>query len=1835
MTKQHIIKNVFFNSRCLEYIWNEMTNIEELDFGDLYCQYHFFERQIVASTSAASVAVLKNLKCLSNCFVSNLVKMDRSTFTYEKAEMLDAACFMNNTEVVDKLLNSGMVPTTKSFAAVVASRVDDIILFSHLLKTKNALELSLHELGDLLFLALELGNGQISNLLIDEICKLEDCQLILERAAKQLLLQCHEGIRNLPSIKRLIELKLPSSLEIGAAYLFRKLSKYAITCKHEDRVFLAATHSDAGILKYSLYMAPNYLQFMMQNPKHPLRAAVCYGCVDTVIFLMDQGCRFTHYGIKGITEMHIAAQRQYPDIALYFLSIGTALNVTDAHKDTPLHYAVKVNCLRLVEALVEKGAELDAVNDDGYTPLHIAASNSSLDIVKYLVQKGSLVNLQSSEGRTPLMLAISPETNDVLLYLLSKKADPSIQDDNGDTPLDFAIYACSLTSIKALVEHGIKVDDKLDSLVRKALNYDSLDIVSYLIKNQMQKVSPMICSWALTSAVKNSDLELAIYLLRNGINPNETHDIDLGHVIREMSFELVKALVESGAELNTVHKYMSECPLHIAVKKQSFELVSYLVNKESKVNIPDKMGRTPFHLAVHLKESHIALYLLQNGADPNTKDEMGNSPLHSAVNRDCLDLVKALVEMKVNLNVKDQDGNYPLHIAAKDKSWLIVFNKSLGKMCLTQACLLNLEEYSVKDVQCSLGKHYTSEMVEYLLSQGADPNVYNDENDSPLHFAVNTDSLDTVKALVKHGANLNTVNEGGKTPLHNAAENKSLKMVRYLVEHGSELNVTDEISMTPFDLAVSQNTPDVALYLLKEGKNDINIKNYFYLHLAVGKDCLEFVRVLIEMGFNVNSTDGSGITPLHLAAKGKSLEIIKYLVEKGCQVNLSDKWGTTALQLATTDNTYDVIAYLLEQGADPNTNLQNSKGSLLHLAVSNNDLHLVQKLVESGAELNIPGPFGNTPLHVAVEQKTLQILLQDDMAMTVQLCQTAQLERSNMHVIVYLLQKGADPNKTNEHNYLPLHFAVYSRSLELVKLLVENVANLNMVDKDGITALHIAVERCSVEIVNELVEKGADVNLPCKRGMTALHLALEWKQFNLVSYLLQKGANPKITSKDNCSTLHRAVSAVSFESVKMLIEKGVELNTADEDGNTPLHIAVSLRSLQIVTVLVEHGSQVNVSNKRGMTPLHTAALDGMLDVALFLLNNNAGINVTDNDNNSPLHHAVYAGSFDLVNLLIGKEATLNAVNKSAETPLHIAVYKKSLRTVTLLVEKGSKVNSVDSLGMTPLHLAVKYNIPCIASYLLKKQADPKMADNTMVSPLHIAVCSNFEDIVKILVENGAQMNATDDCGNTPLHIATKRSSLYLVSYLVEKGSHVNVLGDGAMTPLYLAATRESSEIALYLLSKEADPSLTDGIKNSLLHMAVRLNSLFLVKALVNRGVKLNTEDESGNTPFHIAVNLNSLQIVHYLIEKGSDVNLPGSRKVPTVRDNILQLYTPDLIVMTSPLHLAVLAVSIDLVEMLVENGAQLDTVDASGDTPLCTAMKHVPGSSVMPLYLLSKHADPNLADKTKNSPLHLAVNAGSLNLVKELVANGAELDTVNESGETPLYIAVRNREIQVVKYLVEKGAGVNLHGKSNRNEISSLLHLAILSNSVDNVKILVENGAQLNTVDESGNTLLHIAANSICPDILSYLLDTGPVVNIQDGDGMVPSGLSKRDFNEELLLVNKCYDVNARNKAGETALYICVKDNKLEHLNCLLKRKPDLTLKDNKGDTVLHCAVAREYVRAVQSLVDAGVPDVQNSDGLTAGDLAYNMAHTVDECGYYYYNNCAKIASILRPETEK
>ena len=195
------------------------------------------------------------------------------------------------------------------------------------------------------------------------------------------------------------------------------------------------------------------------------------------------------------------------------------------------------------------------------------------------------------------------------------------------------------------------------------------------------------------------------------------------------------------------------------------------------------------------------------------------------------------------------------------------------------------------------------------------------------------------------------------------------------------------------------------------------------------------------------------------------------------------------------------------------------------------------------------------------------------------------------------------------------------------------------------------------------------------------------------------------------------------------------------------------------------------------------------------------------------------------------------------------------------------------------------------------------------------------------------------------------------------------------------------------------------------------------------------------------------------------------------------------------LHLAASLGVKPAVQLLLEEGTNMEAADQDGWTPLRGASRN--GHVEVVRLLLEKGADVDAADKVGRASLYEASQCGHIEVVRLLLEKGAKVKVASQDGWAPLHGASAHNHIEIVKLLLEKGADINQGRGTPLYRASQFGHIEV-------VRLLLQKGANVEAADGNGETPLYRASVNGYIDIVSLLLEEGADVEAANEDGDTP-----------------------------------------------------------------------------------------------------------------------------------
>lgn len=547
---------------------------------------------------------------------------------------------------------------------------------------------------------------------------------------------------------------------------------YALSRKKSDAVVNALLASDTCDLKYKrISNSPYYYALDNKNPA-------------MVKALIDRG---------------------YDPNRAFFTPYSTST------KYSPLSYAIGQNLdISIITSLVNaKGIDLNGRGSD-YPPIYYAIYNKNIEALALLIEKGCNVNktfLLYGNVHTPLSFAYDSTIISMLIA-----AGASYYPVQVDTPFKDIV---DNEDVERLKETAAVVDD-----INEVFEVDSREY--------------SILDYALTKKVSTDFLKELLSVPLIDIDGEYSPNTPIAIALEKKDLESLKLLISSGADVNSKVKFTSGpyTPLVYVTQKMDIAFLETLLESDGIDIYEDELDYTPMYYAIQRGDKDILKSYLDHGYDINHEVTSGYSLLAYAIRcKSEPSIIKMLLDTD-GIDVDGKSGKYsPLEVALDNKNMEVLkqlFAKGVSKdtVCpysygsketnglgyavssrMRMSFIYALADYGM-DIDAKgfdyppiyyAIKNNDLEALQYLLSQGADPNV-TIGNYSIIEYAIdNNKRLSIIEALLDAGCD---INEGVyySSPMFMAVKKHDSEVLELLIKRGADLSKTVSIYGTNYSL---------------------------------------------------------------------------------------------------------------------------------------------------------------------------------------------------------------------------------------------------------------------------------------------------------------------------------------------------------------------------------------------------------------------------------------------------------------------------------------------------------------------------------------------------------------------------------------------------------------------------------------------------------------------------------------------------------------------------------------------------------------------------------------------------------------------------------------------------------------------------------------------------------------------------------------------------------------------------------------------------------------------------------------------------------------------------
>lgn len=414
-------------------------------------------------------------------------------------------------------------------------------------------------------------------------------------------------------------------------------------------------------------------------------------------------------------------------------------------------------------------------------------------------------------------------------------------------------------------------------------------------------------------------------------------------------------------------------------------------------------------------------------------------------------------------------------------------------------------------------------------------------------------------------------------------------------------------------------------------------------------------------------------------------------------------------------------------------------------------------------------------------------------------------------------------------------------------------------------------------------------------------------------------------------------------------------------------------------------------------------------------------------------------------------------------------------------------------------------------------------------------------IAKLLLKRGCRVHRPDKTNffHTPLYYAVRLEDSGLVEALLNKGASINGRDFNKETPLCLALRKKYRTILDVMLSKYlyqiSNLTSLDNDDYLAFTAACMINDKNLVECFIKHGICINenpSADESNSSPLHVAVRHQNLEVTELLLQHGADVNAKNAKTGQTA------------------LHVAFYM------------------------RKRCYPSKNC-WKIIDAVLTVMKRTDANPVDDTGLSHFHIACTRNKPDIVEHFLRCGVDInspvnfDSPTCSGYTPLHFAIENKHRSIIQLLLSHGVDATLKNKDGHTPFHFAFSFFYSDNAVIDLILSKHIPKTVNPVNNAGLTHFHISS---CTDNVDAI----------------------KEFLENGASVDDAVSIDSSKCPGYTPLHFAVTFNRRAAVETLLEHRVDANSREKDGLTPLHLA-CQQNAKKIHTILRKSVEAASSS----------------------------------------
>ncbi|XP_037094837.1 ankyrin repeat and KH domain-containing protein 1-like [Pollicipes pollicipes] len=1254
-----------------------------------------------------------------------------------------------------------------------------------------------------------------------------------------------------PEVLRKLTSSVSSALDEAAAALTRMRSDSATDTTSQPSLVDACQHGNVPVVRRLLDEGSSVNETTEKGES--LLALACHsGYYELAQVLLAMRANVEDRGMKGdCTPLMEAATAGHVEVVRLLIKHKADVNAQSSSGNTPLMYACSGGHVEVVRALLQAGANIEDANENGHTPLMEAASAGHVDVAQILLDHGAGINTHSNEFKesaltlacykghlamvrflleagadqehkteemhTALMEASMDGHVEVARLLLDSGAQVNMPADSFESPLTLAACGGHVELALLLLDRGANIEEVNDegyTPLMEAAREGHEEMVALLLSQEanINAITEETQETALTLACCGGFVEVADFLIQAGADVELGASTPLMEAAQEGHLELVKYLMERGANVNAVTQTGGDTALTYACENGHTAVAEVLLERGAALEHAAEGGRTALMKASRAGHLCTVTFLLSRLADVNrTTANNDHTALSLACHGGHLHVVKVLLQHGANPHHILKDNSTMLMEAAKNGHTQVVelLMDYPDIQPLTEAQMAGAFESAEAETVARLAAATAPAELALPGSAAAAMETPPYTPSSPVLGAPAACCVSSADLLESSLLAL----DGDEAGLGRATSDR---LEQYLSEMLRRPDVSDQ-----------------------EGEEIEKLTNLTKtLASRMPEDLRRFQGLpgLVEASReSVIVSNPSPAAPAPPDQRPKAKPVSKKEQKKAPRQRELQAAQACGLQVAPPSG----IQRQYQQ-------LQAAAAYQAHLGLQPQQLQLLQSQLTmqghaaaaAGVDKKVKKKPNNRGQPAAqVQPHALLVsaepgaaafgppLAADDVAAHIQ-TNTGLMVAAPARTLNDTLYR---PGPTDQAELTAEQAADWSRGYQLGTL-------------HGLTGLHncqpplnlaygapapagqqppapaypggVPVSavggapypgQATADQLNSETESNHD---------TALTLACAGGHEELVQLLLKRGAHIEHRDKKGFTPLILAATAGHAGVVEILLANKADIEAQSErTKDTPLSLACSGGRYEVVDILLRHGGNKEHRNVSDYTPLSLAASGGYVNIIKLLLQNGAEINSRTGSKLgiSPLMLAAMNGHTAAVKLLLEMGSDINAqIETNRNTALTLACFQGRHEVVQLLVDRRAYVEHRAKTGLTPLMEAASGGYVEVGRVLLDKYADVNAAPvpSSRDTALTIAADKGHYKFVELLVTRGAQAEVRNKKGNTPLWLAANGGHLDVVQLLYTAGANIDAQDNRKVSCLMAAYRRGHIKVVKWMV-KHVSPFPSD------------------------------------------------------------------------------------------------------------------------------------------------------------------------------------------------------------------------------------------------------------------------------------------------------------------------------------------------------------------------------------------------------------------------------------------